>query len=67
MIDHTHKVIESVGTSSSGITQAIEDAVSRAAETSKGLGWFEVHHLRGKIEDGRVTEYEAEVKVGLRV
>jgi flavin-binding protein dodecin len=67
MSGHTYKLIELVGTSENGVTEAIESAVSRASETLKGLDWFEVRQVRGRIADGRVAEYQVDMRLGFRV
>jgi flavin-binding protein dodecin len=64
---HTYKVIELVGTSPLGVKEAIDSGIARAAETIRGLDWFEVEHVRGRIEDGRVAWYQVEMKIGFRV
>ena len=65
--DHTYKVIELVGSSSQGIQQAIEGAISRASQTIRNLDWFEVKEIRGNIQEGAVAGYQVKVAVGLRV
>lgn len=67
MAAHTYKVIELVGTSDVGVTEAIDEAVSRAAQSLKGLDWFEVGEIRGQIEDGKPAWYQVAVKIGFRV
>ena len=67
MAGNTYKVIELVGTSNVGVKEAIDAAVAKAAETLKGLDWFEVGEVRGRIENGRVAWYQAAVKIGFRV
>lgn len=67
MAGRTYKMIELVGTSESGVTEAIDAAISKASETIKGLDWFEVGDIRGQIENGRVQWYQVTVKVGFRV
>jgi len=64
---HTYKVIELVGTSDAGVTEAINEAVSRASQSLKGLDWFEVGEIRGQIEDGKPAWYQVAVKIGFRV
>jgi flavin-binding protein dodecin len=64
---NTYKIIELVGTSAESVTDAIDSAVARAAETIKGLDWFEVSNIRGQIAEGRVAWYQVEMKVGFRV
>jgi flavin-binding protein dodecin len=67
MAGHIYKIIDLVGTSEEGVTEAIDAAVSRAAETIKGLDWFEVGDIRGQIVDGKVAWYQVAVKFGFRV
>lgn len=64
---HTYKTIDLVGTSSEGVTEAIESAVHRAQQTLKGLDWFEVGSIRGEIVDGHIAWYQVAVKIGFRV
>jgi len=67
MAGQTYKVIELVGTSNVGITEAINEAVSRANQSIKGLDWFEVGEIRGQIEDGKPAWYQVALKIGFRV
>jgi dodecin len=67
MAGRTYKVIELVGTSSVGVTEAIEEAIDQAAESLKGLDWFEVSQIRGQIENQKVAWYQVALKVGFRV
>jgi flavin-binding protein dodecin len=64
MPQHVYKVIELVGSSESSIEDAINNAVTRAAETLRNLRWFEVVQARGQIEDGQVHFYQVVLKVG---
>lgn len=64
---NVYKQIDLVGTSEESLTDAIEGAVTRAAETIQGLDWFEVKEIRGRIENGRVAYYQVAVKIGFRV
>ena len=65
--NHTYKVIELVGSSPNGVTEAINEAVTRAAKTLKGLNWFEVQNIRGNIQDDGIAWYQVSLKVGFRV
>ena len=67
MPGHTYKVIELVGTSDTGVTEAINEAVHRAGQTIKGLDWFEVQQVRGQITDGKVAWYQVDLKIGFRI
>ena len=63
----TYKLIELVGTSPASYAEATKNAVARAGETLRGLGWFEVTELRGLLEHGAISEYQVTLKVGFRV
>ena len=65
--EHTYKVVKLVGTSSDGLQKAIENAVSRAGQTLRGLDWFEVKEIRGNIQDGNVAWYQVKLGIGFRV
>ena len=67
MAGNTYKVIELVGTSETGVSEAIDSAVERAGATLKGLDWFDVQQIRGRIENSRVAEYQVGVRVGFRL
>jgi len=67
MSGRVYRVTEVVGSSSDGVDAAVRTAVARAAETLHGLDWFEVNEIRGRIEDGRIAEYQVGVKVGFRL
>jgi flavin-binding protein dodecin len=67
MSAHVYRVTEVVGSSSEGVEAAVRTAVARAAESLHGLDWFEVTEVRGRIEDGRIAEYQVGVKVGFRL
>lgn len=67
MTNHTYRVIEIVGTSPDSVDAAIRNAVSRAAETMRGLEWFEVQSVRGHLENGGIGHFQVTLKVGLRL
>ncbi|MDP9413977.1 MAG: dodecin family protein [Pseudomonadota bacterium] len=64
MSDNVYKIIEVVGSSTKGIEDAIERAVTRASATVRDLRWFEVKETRGHIEDGRVAHYQVTLRIG---
>ena len=67
MAGQTYKVIELVGTSDVGVTEAIKSAVDRAAQTLKGLDWFEVQQIRGHIDNQQIEWFQVDLKIGFRV
>jgi flavin-binding protein dodecin len=64
MEDHVYRIIEVAGSSETGIDDAIERAVARAAETIKHIRWFEVQQIRGHVENGAVKHFQVVLKVG---
>jgi dodecin len=67
MSDHVYKSVEITGSSTDGVTEAIDRAVGKASETLRNLDWFEVVNLRGHIEGGRVSHYQVTLKLGFRL
>jgi hypothetical protein len=68
MSEHVYKSIEITGSSPDGVTEAIDVAIAKAAETIRHLDWFEVCQVRGVIgEAGRVAHYQVTLKVGFRL
>jgi dodecin len=61
---HTYRVIELVGTSESGIEDAVNTAIERAHKTIRNLRWFEIARTSGHIEDGKVRHFQVTLKVG---
>jgi flavin-binding protein dodecin len=64
MSDRVFKKIELTGTSTSSLEDAVENAISRAARTMRKMRWFEVVDTRGKIDDGKVAEWQVTLKIG---
>jgi flavin-binding protein dodecin len=64
MTDTVYKVVEVVGTSEVSISKAIDAAVTKASETLRHLGWFEVVQIRGAIDQTKVKRYQVTLKVG---
>jgi flavin-binding protein dodecin len=66
-IGKTYKVIELVGVSERSTEDAINTAIAQAAQTLKGLAWFEVVETRGLVEDGKVSQFQVSLKLGFRI
>lgn len=64
MADNIYRKTEIVGTSEKSVEDAIQGAITRAAETIRQIGWFEVAEIRGHVEDGKVGHYQVTLKVG---
>ena len=64
MADHVYKIIELVGTSPEGVSQAVDNALERASRSVRNIRWFETSTIRGSVENGRVKEFQVTLKVG---
>ena len=67
MSDATYRIIELTGTSSDGVTEAMQNCVARANKTLRNIDWIEVAAIRGHIADGRIAHYQVSMKVGFRM
>jgi flavin-binding protein dodecin len=67
MSDHIYKTVEITGTSSEGITEAINNAVKKASESLRNIDWFEVVGVRGHVAEGGVAHFQVTVKIGFRL
>ena len=66
MSDHVYKAVEVTGSSPEGIQQAIDNALAKAGETLRHIGWFEVVGIRGAQDEG-TTHYQVTLKIGFRL
>jgi flavin-binding protein dodecin len=64
MTEHVYKLVELVGTSGVSVSDAIQNAITRAAATVRNIKWFEVIQVRGEVKDGKVGHYQVTLKVG---
>lgn len=64
MAEPVYKVVEVVGTSEQSISKAIDNAISKASETLRHIGWFEVAQMRGSVDGGKVRLYQVTLKIG---
>ena len=67
MTDHVYKSVEITGSSSKGVTEAIDTAVAKASKTLRNIDWFEVVGVRGHVSDGAVAHYQVTLKIGFRL
>ena len=67
MTDKTYKIIEMVGTSGKSSDDAINNAITRAAQTVRNLDWYEVIQSRGSIKNGKVASYQVTLKIDFRL
>lgn len=67
MTGHVYKSVEITGTSTDGVTEAIQTAITKASQTLRHLDWFEVIGVRGHLGEGGVAHYQVTLKVGFRL
>lgn len=65
--NRVYKLVEIVGTSKESFAKATATGVERAAKTLRNCDWFEVTEMRGRVEKGKVTQYQVKLKIGFRL
>lgn len=66
MGDTTYRIVEVVGTSTEGVTEAINNGVTGAAGMLEKADWMEVVQIRGHIDQGQVAHFQVTMKIGGR-
>ena len=61
------KIIEIMGLSTTGFEDALDQAVTKAAESIKGITSVEVTHQTATVMDGKVALYEVTAKLSFVV
>ena len=61
------KLIELIGTSSKSWEDAVESAIIKAGESLKNIHAVDVLSFKAKVENGKISEYRANVKVAFVV
>jgi flavin-binding protein dodecin len=64
MSDHVYKMLELVGSSQTGVEDAVQNAVAKAGQTVRNMRWFEVTETRGYIEENKINHWQVTVKIG---
>ncbi|HLW04779.1 MAG TPA: dodecin [Azoarcus sp.] len=67
MTAHVYKLVELVGSSTTGTDDAIRNAIETANKSLRHLDWFETTEIRGHIKDGQIAHWQVKLKVGFRV
>lgn len=67
MANHVYKLVEIVGTSTTGTDDAIRNAIETAAKTIRRIDWFEVTETRGHVANNKIDHFQVTLKVGFRV
>jgi flavin-binding protein dodecin len=61
------KIIELIGSSPKGWEEAVENAVKEASKTVKNIKGVHVKRCTAKVEDNKIVEYRADVKIAFIV
>src|SRR5438309_1496147 len=67
MANHVYRLSEIVGSSETGVDDAIRTALAKAAQTVRNIEWFETQSIRGQVVDGQVAHFQVALKIGFRV
>jgi dodecin len=57
------RVSKITAASSKSFQEATEEGLARATKTLRGVTGFEVLSLKGKVEEGKITEYRVTLEV----
>lgn len=63
-MSHIYKIVELVGSSTTGTDDAVRAAIARAGETVRNMRWFEIVETRGHIDEGQIAHWQVTVKIG---
>ena len=61
------KIIELIGSSSIGWSEAAQNAVTEAAKTVKNIKGVHLMRCTAKVRDNKIVEYNANVKIAFIV
>jgi len=64
MSNHVYKLLELTGSSATSIEDAVNNAITKAAQTMRNMHWFQITDTRGQIVDGKVAWWQVTLKIG---
>ena len=62
-----YKYIDIVGTSPTGINEAVTNAFKEASKTVKNIQWGEMGRVTFRLNGNQQTEYQVEVRIGFKI
>ncbi|TVP40327.1 dodecin family protein [Candidatus Nitrosocosmicus arcticus] len=62
-----YKYIEIVGTSPTGINEAVNNAFKEASKTIKNIQWGEMGRVTFRLDGNQQIEYQVEVRIGFKI
>lgn len=57
------RVTKITAASSKSFQDAVDEGLSRASKTLRGISGLEVISQKAKVEDGKITEYRATIEI----
>ena len=67
MSDHVYGLSEIVGSSTTGVDDAVRAAIRKASETIRNIEWFESSEIRGHVVNEDIAYFQVKLKIGFRV
>jgi len=67
MSAHIYKKIELVGSSTTSIEDAVNNAVAKASASVRNIRWVEVLETRCHVENQKVAYWQVTVKIGFNL
>ena len=65
-INKTYEFLNIIGGSNIGVEEAMSNAITKASKIQPDVSWFEFVKMTGAIKDGKILEYQVELKVGFQ-
>ncbi len=61
------KVIEVIGSSEKGFTEATQNAISEASKTVKNIKSIYVKHMNANVENNKIVSYAVNAKISFEI
>ncbi len=61
------KVIEVIGVSDKGFTEATQNAVNEAAKTVKNIKSIYIKHMNANVENNKIVSYAVNAKISFEI
>lgn len=61
------KVIEVIGSSKEGFTEATQNAVSEASKTVKNIKSIYIEHMNANVENNGIVSYAVDAKISFEI
>jgi dodecin len=65
--DHVYGLSDIVGSSTTGVDDAVRAAIRKASQTIRHIEWFEAAEIRGHVQDGDIAHFQVKLRIGFRI